>query len=216
MRSFQNLTNPEDILGGVYTQKVAMHLAWLMHRHGFKPASILNMGVGSGHELGIWKWLFPSAMILAVDPKPLYSCHRRRDGKLKFVQAVVDDGSSSDSIFCRICCSLQCKDQAHHEAAKVWQSVKAVTIDELSKELEPPYLMWMDIDGSEVRALQGATQTLKKTGWLCIELVNWIPRHRRNILNVLKRHGFVLEVLFKNDGLFRNSKITSGHFVRRR
>lgn len=208
MKSFQNFRSPRDSVGSVRTREVAMYSLWTMHDHRFKPASILNIGVGSAPELSIWKWILPTIPILAVDPRKLYPRLRRRHRRLQYVQAVVGEQSSSPTVFCQMCRSVQCKSQASHEAAGHWESVEGFAIDELVVrfDMKPPHFIWMDIDGSEVEALRGATNTLKDTPWLLVELVNWIPRHIRNILKILRQRGFVLEVLFSHDGLFRNEQ----------
>jgi len=203
MPSFQSLVNPEDIKG-TYTRKVAMHCGWMMFRKGFKPQSIINAGVGCPHEFSIWRWLFPEIPVMAVDVRLVHP--RYRWDKLKYVQAALDNKSSS-AMYCAVCGSLSCKAQSEHESAGAWREVQAHTMDELASDLPVPHFMWMDIEGGEIRALQGAVKTLQNTGWLCIELVKWIPNYRRNVLRLLKRQGFVLEVLFSKDGLFRNTKL---------
>jgi len=207
--AFENLLNPEDVPGPIYTRKVAMHCAWRMHKGRFFPKTIINVGVGAAHELVIWKWLYPAASILAIDPRPIgLTCKRRHRGKLTFVQAVACEKETSSVVYCRRCHSLYCKSQNAHK--DFWKDIKRVAIDDLVSSFEPPYFMWLDIEGGEVDALKGAMQTLKQAGWLCTELTNWIPGHRRSLLSLLRRQGFVLSTLFSKDGLFYNKSFLMG------
>ena len=204
---FTNLLNPEDVPGSIYTRKVAMHCAWKMHRSKFKPVSIVNVGVGAAHELAIWRWLYPTIPILAIDPRSKNPEHRWSKGNLTFVRAVACEKESTPVVFCRKCRSLHCKSRIIHRDNGLWEDVKRIAIDDLAADFKPPYFMWFDIEGGEVDALKGAEQTLKQTGWLCSELFNWTPGHRTSVLKSLHRRGFALATLFSKDGLFYNKSL---------
>jgi FkbM family methyltransferase len=51
-------------------------------------------------------------------------------------------------------------------------TVKAVTLDSIYEEYGPfsSVAIWADIEGSELKMLQGATEVLKKTDWITVEL----------------------------------------------
>jgi len=201
----QNLTNPEDFIGVIYNRKVAMHCLWMMHRYGrFVMGSIINVGVGSAPEMAIWRWIHPSVPILGIDIRPMRSDHR---DKMKYIQAVAYE-KTTIVYFCSKCRSLQCREQIKHKELGLWKEVKAVAIDDLTKDLfcKPPYFMWMDIDGGEVLALKGAKKTLESTGWICVELTDWVTGHIGNVTRLLKRNGFVLVSRFSKDGLFCNKR----------
>ena len=53
-----------------------------------------------------------------------------------------------------------------------FHTVKAVTLDSIYKEYGPfdKCSIWADIEGSELRMLKGATEVLKKTDWITVEL----------------------------------------------
>ena len=206
-----NLMNPEDY-GSVYTRKVAMHCLWLMHRYGrFEIGSIINVGVGSAPEYAIWRWICPSIPILGIDirQQAISVLHRNEE---KYIQAVAHEKTMIVN-FCSRCGSLQCKSQNTHEKYGLWKKVKAVAIDDLVKDpfCKPPYFIWMDIDGGEILALKGAKETLRNTGWICVELTNWVPSHIKHIVKLLGQNGFNQVARFSKDGIFRNTK-----FLRRR
>jgi len=186
-----------------YTRDVAFWCSWDMYRFGFKPASIISAGVGSAPEMYIWRWLFPNIPILAVDPKPLMAKFTRGDwSQLTFVQSAVGDGNSSSAYLCRDCVSLVCKDQSSHQSRGRWSETPVSTLDKLAEKFPSPYFVWMDIEGYELRALRGASAMLSKTDWLCVELTNWVPRHKKKVTAFLESSGFVLRRKFDHDGLF--------------
>lgn len=51
-------------------------------------------------------------------------------------------------------------------------TIKAVTLDSIYKKYGPfsSISIWADIEGSELRMLKGATEVLKKTEWINVEL----------------------------------------------
>ena len=186
-----------------YTRKTAMWCAWDMYRFGFKPGSILNVGVGTAPELHVWQWLFPGTPVLGIDPKPL---RKKFTGSgwdhLSFVQTAVGSKSMPEAYFCRICSSMACKDQQGHKIHGKWEKVSVSTIDVVAKDMSPPYFIWMDIEGYELHALFGARNILKKTDWICVELTNWVPMHIRKVQQFLLKKGFILRAKFDNDALF--------------
>jgi hypothetical protein len=167
-----------------------------MHRKGFVPGSILNIGVSSCPELAIWKWIYPNVPLIGVDPKP-----KRAGMDIPYIQAAATDGSGGEAVFCFQCKSLTCKASRRHR--KKHRLVSAVAIDEVSRAMPPPYFIWMDIDGSELEALPGAIRTLTQTGWICIERVDWTRRHRGRIHRFLRRQGFRHRVHFGDDDLYQ-------------
>jgi len=168
------------------------------------PGTVLNLGTGSFPEINMWKLYFPDAYMMAVDPKkirpeavPILKSWKRS----AYVQAALGDGTSSFVSFCVRCRSTACKRQEEHKRRK-HAKVPSVTVDALAKDLPPPHFVWMDIDGAELDALAGATETLKKTEWVCAELVDWIPGHAGRVRRFLNNHGFHMKIRFLHDGLF--------------
>ncbi|MEP0888015.1 MULTISPECIES: FkbM family methyltransferase [unclassified Leptolyngbya] len=105
------------------------------------------------------------------------------------------------------------------------RKVPAITVDEICQqyELEPPYLIKLDVDGNEPDVLLGATQALKDTEYLIIEVSLFGQIH--DVIDVMRSQGFVIydivdlvyrptdgalwqaDMAFvKEEGLFRQSK----------
>ena len=159
-------------------------LSALMER-GLRIASAIDVGSADGHfsafmfELG----LFRDTRILNVDANPIYLPSleklKRAIGAEYAVCAVGE--TSGQAIFT----------QASHPywgsmlppSDPYWSTVNNLsagqvgtevrTIDSLVSEhcLPPPYIIKMDIQGSEAAALKGATRTLERTAVIIIEIM---------------------------------------------
>ena len=193
-------------MGSVYTKRTAKKCAIFMDRAGCRPRTILNLGAGSFAEIHMWKFYFPDARLLAVDPKEARPESARIIGSWKdsqYVRAALGDGSSSFVAFCVRCRSTVCKTPEKHKRRRKHIEVPSITLDALSDGSPSPFFVWMDIDGAELQALAGGTKTLEKTEWLCVELVDWIPGHANRIRKFLENVGFRMKHRFEHDGLFR-------------
>jgi len=80
-------------------------------------------------------------------------------------------------------------------------TIKTVTLDSLDQEYGPfnEVAIWADIEGSELRMLYGATEVLKKTNWINIELHTapktdeWARSH--DVFTFLTNLGFKPNIL---------------------
>ena len=194
-------------MSSIITQIAAVVSVYHMRRHGFAPASVLNVGVGSSSpEVVIWQWLLPDANLLGVDPR--WSPRGVWTKKLRLPQVAVGvgDGSIQEGSYCGKCRSMKCTDGLHGKV-----SVPMSTIDKVASDLEGPLFVWMDIDGSEVDALRGAKETLVRTGWINIEChgVIYGPEHASDIDAMLRDSGFRLEYRHHgcDDRLYRNIRL---------
>jgi FkbM family methyltransferase len=126
------------------TRLTALICAYFFWKKGWRPGTIFNVGVGSAPELEIWNWQFPETTVVGIDPK-----HPKVHWNLPrrpYVQAFAWDGT-----------------------ATVVDGRPAVRLDEVAKDYPPPYFLWVDVDGNEMRVLRGATETLKQTRFVNIE-----------------------------------------------
>lgn len=182
-----------------YTRRTANFCVSYMQQNGFTPQSIFNIGVSSGPECLVWSKLYPNIPIIGVDPKV------PRDWvDFPYIQAVAVDSTSESAQFCFSCYSLICLHPVEHKNRKKWREVPTIRIDDISTELLPsPHLMWMDIEGGEIFALQGAERTLEHTAWICIETFDWIPGHANNVDKWLRSRGFDIKHRFDIDTLYQ-------------
>jgi len=192
-------------MGSVYTKRIAKKCAVILGKAGCKPETVLNLGAGSFAEIRVWRQWFSEACMVVVDPKeirPEALSILKSWKRSAYVQAAIDDGSSSVASFCVRCSSTVCKKPEEHKRRRKHAEVPTITVDDLAQDWPSPYFIWMDIDGGELRALAGASETLKKTEWMCVELFDWIPGHAGKVFRSLKRNGFRMKYRFQHDGLF--------------
>lgn len=194
-------------MGATSNHIAALSCVWCMRKYGYKPATIINVGVGKrSPELDIWLWLLPDARLLGIDPRWSPRGYWTKIKKQPQVALAVGDGSITEAQYCGRCRSLTCTVPEHTKKA----TVQVSTIDKIVAEqnLQPPFFMWMDIDGSELEALQGATETLKRTGWLNIEMSEWRrgPEQLVKIRQLLKdsRFRLYLRHAHSEDELYRH------------
>jgi len=166
------------------TQTTAVMCVYFMHYHGYEPKTILNVGVSSGFEIGVWRWLYPHVPIVGIDPR------RKLRGQHKDIRYVQVAASNHDGIesYCMACHSIRCKQTDEH--APYLQQVPAVLLDDIARDLEPPYFIWMDVDGGELLALQGGQKTLEQTKWLNVEIIDWEPGDGQATEDWLVSRGF--------------------------
>jgi FkbM family methyltransferase len=151
-------------------------------RRGLAPKTVLDVGVGHGTP-----WLyeaFPSSKLVLFEPLPIFDrdledlarrytadVHRvalgNESGTAAF-QVNIDYPTSSsllriDSTFAGFAAKVQ---REHHYDQ---QRVKIETLDRLNS-YEPPYVLKVDVEGSERAVLEGAQMTLGKTDFLLMEM----------------------------------------------
>ena len=86
------------------------------------------------------------------------------------------------------------------------RTVEKLTLDTItaSRDLKEPYLLKIDIDGAELSVLAGATETLKRTGFVVIEVTfaNIFER-----ADVLRKAGFqffdIVDICYYNDRFYQ-------------
>lgn len=146
-----------------YRAKRSAHLAVdHMNTMKFVPTTLLNIGVGSCPEYSVWvKRLPPTVKLLGVD------CRRRHRWGAEFLCTPV--GSvHQEAHYCSACRSIKCNLPDHPKSF----IGNTKTIDGIVEEkgLKPLFFLWMDIEGGELDALHGATNTLKQTPLINIEM----------------------------------------------
>jgi len=143
-----------------------------MHYKGYIPATIINAGVGPSPEIHVWRWLFGDSKIIGIDPKSWTRDLRNRLPKNDYIQALLGSEEGVFRSYCPECQAIEClrprRSQGHQS---IRQEIKQTTIDVIAKEFPPPYFIWMDIDGGELDALNGALETLKHTRFINIEMI---------------------------------------------
>lgn len=166
----------------------------------YRPRTIINVGVGRGHELGVWKHFFPKARTIGFDPKP-----RPHWWKGEEYHQVALGKETDWGVFCDRCSSLKCQDDGH---AKVVVSIDKLDGMAHTLSAKGPHFLWMDCEGAEIDVLEGATKVLKKTSWLSTECRNfeWDARHESKMNTWLNQHGYHPIYFIGDDVLFTNQE----------
>jgi len=149
---------------------------------GLAPKTVFDIGVGQGTP-----WLyeaFPDGKLVLFEPLSVFDSdldtltrqHNadvyrlalgRAPGSAPFNVNVEHPTSSSllrfDSTFADFAAKVQ---REHHFQQ---QTVKIETLDNLNR-YDPPYVLKLDVEGSERDVLAGATETLRRTDFLILEI----------------------------------------------
>ncbi len=80
------------------------------------------------------------------------------------------------------------------KAPQGWEirSVRGLKVDSIcnQKKLEPPFLIKIDVDGSEIDVLKGCKETLKQTEYIIIEATTNNGQRIFDIINHMREEGF--------------------------
>lgn len=171
-----------------WTRQNATVCVQQMELDKYRPATILNIGLGSMPEMGIWIQHYPDAKIVGADPR---TRQRPLTANTRFVKALVGDGTRDTTPYCLACHSCKCPRQEHLVHTIMF---KTISVDELAVGSPAPYFLWIDVEGAELDVLNGATKTLEQTRWINVEVQNYggMNRHAENIHEWLLAHGYVL------------------------
>jgi FkbM family methyltransferase len=146
-------------------------------KQGLAPRVVIDVGAGSG-TAELYK-AFPRAHHLLIEPlhefeSSLRDVLTRFQGE--YVLAVASDAPGSATL------NVHARDlygsSLFHEAEGAYadgtpRQVPAVTIDQLVSErsLQGPFLLKADVQGAELKALRGATETLRQAEAVILEVL---------------------------------------------
>ena len=167
--------------------------------NGFAPATIIDVGVATG-TTGLYK-VFPGVNYLLIDPleesEPFMKSICARVPLARYVVAAAMDRPGEVSIAVHPGLSgsgAMLKGDFPH------RPVKAVTLDQLIDEhqLKGPFLVKVDVQGSELQVLDGLAAHLDQAEVIVLEASLWADRKKwgaptfSDIVQYMARRRFVL------------------------
>jgi FkbM family methyltransferase len=150
---------------------------WILFNKGIRYSTVVDVGCADGHFFlnAFVTGLIPGAIPLNIDANPIYqeslqAIQKVVGGHFKITAVTDHEGEIGLTTSVHPYWS-----SLRPEGDPYWQkvnrlsatraSVPATTLDTLSKELalQPPFLLKLDVQGSEKNVLNGASEFLKKT-----------------------------------------------------
>ena len=201
-------------------------------RRGIRIGTVLDVGVLDGTpEL---KAHFPSAFHLLFEPVAELNAviaRNYRGIRHEIANVAVSDKSGETRLWLERLFDVQGVEFSHsHIAAAaqpapdgyVQRTVPMTTLDDFlrDRDLPEPYLLKIDIDGHELAAIAGATETLRKCAVVMVEAqVAELPQR----ISAVASQGFVLfdlvepcyydHALWQCDALFLREDVHRAHFA---
>jgi FkbM family methyltransferase len=141
---------------------------------GITPATVLDVGVAEGTP-ELYR-AYPNAEYLLVEPLIEYQeflnqlLSRHIHGSHIIAAAGSTPGTARISVRGQASSVLTEVDAS--DATLSWRDVRVVTLDQVcaSRELRPPYLLKVDVQGAELDVLGGATTILSDCGVVILEV----------------------------------------------
>ena len=142
---------------------------------GFKPKTVIDVGVAYGTD-GLY--VFPSAQLVLIEPLKkqfqsyIKEIQKKYDAMVVWCGVGHDCGEiefnlpkepSGSSLFC-------IKENFDKDVISVTCQKKTLDVIVMEMDLKGPFLLKLDIEGSELCALQGGHQMLKATPYLILEV----------------------------------------------
>jgi FkbM family methyltransferase len=174
-------------------------------RLGFRPQTVIDVGVAYG-TLELYMG-FPEARHLLVEPLKefqgiLEEISRKYTAEYVLAAAGDKTGTITINVHADPSSSSIYKETDGSHIDGIPRKVPVVTIDDLCKErnLEGPYVIKADVQGAELRALDGAKKVLEHTELIILEVslfqfyVNGPQFY--DVVSYMKAHGFVVYDIF--------------------
>lgn len=198
-----------------------------------KVLTIFDVGANVGQTTAKYKTLFPNSTIYSFEPFPeSFGEFRRRfgmDSLVKPIQMAVADRTGTEELYVRrwsVTNSLSPlpKSGRRYYPKKVETitdkiEVPVITIDDFCREesISEIHILKMDVEGGELKALQGVTEKLKQHSIALIYIeVSFVPLFEGlmfyEISNFLSNYGYTLFDIYNNSHA-RNGQLRSADAI---
>ncbi len=170
-------------------------------RIGFRPGTIIDVGFAYG-TLGLFE-VFEGTRNILIEPvaemEPVMQkfCDEH-PGSTYMVAAAGDVPGRLKMVVRRGVTGSSFHTKFKKEDAE-YRKVDVVTLDGVVADLQPPppFLIKLDVEGHELHVLQGATECLKQTDMMILEIGTWAENHPKgrasmmDLFNYMDGQGFV-------------------------
>ena len=147
-------------------------------RLGLAPATVIDVGAAYGDWTVECLRTFPSARALLVEPlaefAELLAARQTELGDHVVVNAAAarEDGEATVFVHADLVGSSMLLEREEHDVDGAPRAVPSVTVDTAVRNanVEPPFLLKLDVQGAELQVLEGARETLRRTEAVILEV----------------------------------------------
>ena len=165
---------------------------------GFVPNTVIDVGAALG-TFCLYE-TFPEAHHFLLEPiaenVPYLEkiCNSLESAEYMIAAATREPGEITLDVSPNLIHSSIIEDRSSQAQRKITEArtIVGISLDKLcqTKQLVPPYLVKIDVDGKEVTVLEGAVKTLEHTEYVIIECSLFGQIH--DVINFMTRHNFVI------------------------
>lgn len=161
---------------------------------GFYPQTIIDVGAQTGTHC-LYQ-VFPDSHHILIEPVEENEVALKQVcSNLKKAEYIIAAATSKN---CYVDLSVSPNTKYSHACQrnnqKGWtvRPVKGITVDSLceDKKLKPPYLLKIDVDGTEVDVLQGCIKTLSLAEYVVLEATTNAGQRIYDIINFMRNQNF--------------------------
>ena len=182
-------------------EEVLEHVA----AQGFGPATVIDVGVAYGTP-ELYE-AFPAARHLLIEPLEEYAealglIARRHGAELVLAAAGPEPGTATINVHRAPALSSTLGAWRNGDADSTAREVPVVRVDDAvaERELPAPYLLKVDVEGAELRVLDGAQRVLEQTELVLLEvsLFELVPGSPllHDVVAYMRERGFVVYELY--------------------
>ncbi len=162
---------------------------------GFEPRTVIDVGaaLGTFHLYEVFRESRHLLIEPIVENEPYLAQICRKIGNAEYIIAAAtrEPGTVELTVHPDLVHSSISDNQATSDETPYTRTVPAITLDQICRErkLEAPYLIKVDVDGKEVDVLAGATEILKHTEYVIVEVSLFGQMYE--VMDFMRTQGFV-------------------------
>lgn len=161
---------------------------------GFEPKTVIDVGAALG-TFNLYE-IFPNARHLLIEPiaenEPYLAkiCRKLKSAEYIIAAATKESGVCTLSVSPGMLHSSISKNPITDSSNPYLRNIPAITLDGICRErnLPGPYLIKVDVDGKELDVLAGATEILRQTEYVIVEVTLFGQMYE--VMSFMKSQGF--------------------------